>query len=84
MKKFIFRLPYVMKDQEKKANNWLSVAKCYHVLASSELELNEGVVSPTYMRYLSELTSAMRKACLYFGFISVADMTRYIDIHGHV
>lgn len=80
MKKFIFRRPFVTKNQMKEGLWLLDMTDKWVNLAVKEHA--ENGITDRYVRLMQHAVTAWNESARKFGFRNLADMNEYISIHG--
>lgn len=84
MKKIIFRRPFVTKKNRAIAMTLLSTSKTLLDTADKEISAHNGAVTMNATVLIQRSCGYMNEAARRLGFRNIADMDRYLEIHGKV
>lgn len=87
MKKIIFRRPFVTKKDRAIAKDLLLEAESLANAAEREISAHNGAIIPNATVFTVLIQTSynyMNKAARRLGFRNIADMNRYLEVHGKV
>ena len=82
MKKFIFKFPTTKKDKEIGASLLKSAMTC--IETAHEFGMVDGIYTEQGVILMQKGFDLWDRAAKKFGFLSMADMEEYRQLHGHI
>lgn len=82
MKKFIFRRPFIRKEDKLEGEIHISSANTWARISTDVLNTNKGAINAEYIDAVEKMLIHMEHAADCLGFKDTNDMLEYKSIHG--